>query len=228
MSFCRSWLVSRRISLAIHSLSGAESHTRAETYTFVSSNMIHASVFSVAGAPSMGTCCTKSVIACTSLYTASSSSPSSLMPSASLMARTVAFPCSSRVTTAGAIGGGGPSIAASNAAPPTAAPTSATVPGAPPPGFDAAVRVGAGGAVRAGGGTAAAGGAGMGAVTPLAARVGDVPAAPGGGSNSATPTRSCRSKRSSSAPSNFAERTTVPVATSTNRPVIRISSLSRW
>ena len=54
VSLSRSWLPSRRISLATHSLSGAESQIRPETYTFVSSNMIHASVFSVAGAPSTG------------------------------------------------------------------------------------------------------------------------------------------------------------------------------
>ena len=63
VSFWRSWAVSRRISLATHWLSGADSQTRAETYTFVSSNMIHASVRSVAGAPMSGTCWMKSVIA---------------------------------------------------------------------------------------------------------------------------------------------------------------------
>ena len=47
--------MSRRISFATQSLSGAESQSRADTYTFSSSNKIHASVRSVAGAPASGT-----------------------------------------------------------------------------------------------------------------------------------------------------------------------------
>ena len=115
VSFCRNWLVSRRISLAIHSLSGAESCTRAATYTFSPSNMIQASVRSVAGAPSTGTCCRKSVIGGTVSYTSSSSTPSRRMPVSSRMARTVVRPSASRFITAGATGAGGPSMAAASA-----------------------------------------------------------------------------------------------------------------
>ena len=56
----------------------------------------------------------------------------------------------------------------------------------------------------------------------------DQAAARGDGPDSSATTRSCRLKRSSSTPSTFADRTTAPVATSTSRPVIRITPPSRW
>ena len=63
LSLLRSMGVSRRISLATQSAGGAVSHRRALTYMFAASNIIQASVFSVAGAPSSGINCTKSEIA---------------------------------------------------------------------------------------------------------------------------------------------------------------------
>ena len=85
-------------------------------------------------------------------------------------------------------------------------------------------------ALRADGGTtAAAGGAVARSDTAGSPRPGDrAAAARGDGPASSATTRSCRLNRSSSAPSTFADRTMAPVATSTNHPVIRITSPSRW
>ncbi len=80
--------------------------------------MIQASVRSVAGAPDVGNCCTKSEIGAISRYTSSSSTPSSLIPVVRRIARTVVRSPASRFMTAGATGGGGPSICAASAASP--------------------------------------------------------------------------------------------------------------
>ena len=116
VSLLRSCGLSRRISLATHSLSGASSQRRADTYTFSSSNVIHASVFSVAGSLSSGMVWRNPVIGGTSRYTDSSSRPSRRIGSVNRMARTVAFPRSSRLMTAGGTGGGGPSMRSSERA----------------------------------------------------------------------------------------------------------------
>jgi len=54
--------LSRRSSVATMR-SGWLSHMRADTYTFWRSKNTQTSVFSVAGSPSSGSCCTKSLTA---------------------------------------------------------------------------------------------------------------------------------------------------------------------
>ena len=101
---------SRRISVATIR-SGSVSQLRATTYTYSSSNRNQISVFSLAGAPSRGSCWTKSLIAGTTAYTASSSRPSICSGVETRTARMVTRPDSSLAITAGDSGGGGPSTA---------------------------------------------------------------------------------------------------------------------
>jgi hypothetical protein len=77
---------------------------------FFSSKNTHISVASVADAFSRGNCCTKSPAPTTSAYAASSSRPSIVSGRLIRTARMVARPFSSRMTTAGDMGAGGPSI----------------------------------------------------------------------------------------------------------------------
>ena len=100
-SFWTVWNESRRISLATHRETGTEAHRRAATYTASSSYRIHASLRSVAGAPSRGTCCTNPPNGGVVSYTPSSSTPSTRSGSSSRTARTVARPPASRLMVAG-------------------------------------------------------------------------------------------------------------------------------
>ena len=88
---------------------------------FAALNRTHASVRSLAGAPSFGSCWMKSSMAGTISYTGSSRTPSRRSPAASLTARTVARPSASRETTSGGDGGGGRSTTPVTANPAPAA-----------------------------------------------------------------------------------------------------------
>ena len=88
---------------------------------FAASKKTQASVLSLAGAPSFGSCWMKSSMAGTISYAGSSRTPSRRSPAASLTARTVARRSASRAITAGGDGGGGRSTAPVTAKPAPAA-----------------------------------------------------------------------------------------------------------